>query len=367
MSRAISRFASQDNAPSSPSLWPEPVKRQSLAARMIRQYPECGPGILAIIKNGLSTSYAYKMMKPKMILYAALISMQIVAVIMLRTLGFQRSGSLLFEVICYTVTAIPLLVVAVLFMKNGRRFQLRTLIFLVTLSAIFVYASIVPILNIRRERDVGIKLVSLNAEIDREFDWAEYYDNLDLNSAHSGASSTAWIPFWLTPFTRDYLRHPADCEIVQINLYSDEQIEIFSERPERFASLRAVAVALDVSESGLSKLAKSLHEIPTLEAVCLYDVKAPKGFYESLQNVRTIWVWSQGKFRGDTFQLEDMKEIASLQNLETLMIQGYGLTDAQTNALTSDTKLRRLLLRDSFITVSPAEIQRLEQCGITMR
>ena len=96
-------------------------------------------------------------MSPKTSVYAALILFQLVAVVMLRTLGFQQSGSFLFEVVCYTGVALPLIVIAVLFLKNGRQFHLRTLMCLVTLAALFVYASIVPVLNVRHARDVGMK------------------------------------------------------------------------------------------------------------------------------------------------------------------------------------------------------------------
>lgn len=306
-------------------------------------------------------------MNLKTILYTLLISVQLVAVVMLRTLGFQQSGSFIFEVICYIVAAIPIVVIAAIFLKNGRSFHLRTLMCLMTLAAIFVYASVVPIVNTRRGHEVGMKLVSRNAEIERNFDWTKYYDDLGLNSAHSIVPSDGWMPFWLTPFIRDYLRNPADCEIEQLNLYSDEQLAILCERPERFASLRAVAVARGVSESGLGKLAEALPKLPSLEAVCLHDVRTPEGFYKSLTNIRTIWIWSQGKYRGNFIARDDISDIASLPQIETLMIQGYGLSDTETNAVTSETNLRCLLLRDSFITVTPSEIQRLEECGITMR
>ncbi len=39
--------------------WPVFLKRQAFAAEVLRQYPDCCPGILAIIKNDLSTSYLF--------------------------------------------------------------------------------------------------------------------------------------------------------------------------------------------------------------------------------------------------------------------------------------------------------------------
>lgn len=306
-------------------------------------------------------------LKQKILTYIFLITVQVVAVIMLRTLGFQQSGNILMEIACYALAFSPLLVVAVLLFRKGWQFQLSTLMIAVAMAAIFLYASLVPILKIRDEHNVRLRLVSLGAEVDRGIDWTEYYDDLGLQSTHSVISSSAWAPFWLAPISRHYLRHPADCEITQINLYSDEQINIFCESPQRFASLRVIAVASNVSETGLGKLADALSDIPSLKAVCLHDVETPEGFFKSLKNVRTIHLWAQGSFVGRQIELDDLQDIASLPNLETLMILGYGVSDSETKALVSGTNLNRLILRDSFISVSASEIERLEQIGISMR
>ena len=130
----------------------------------------------------------------------------------------------------------------------------------------------------------------------------------------------------------------------------DEQVQILCDNAGRLKNLQSISIDIGVSHAALGRLADTFNDFPELDAVVLDDVPTPDGWYQSLANVRTLFVWAERNLKGTKLAPESVSSMSSLQNLEVLMIFGYLVDDADAEALASSPSLQRLVLKGTAVT-----------------
>ena len=289
--------------------------------------------------------------RTKTLILAAILVVEASLVVLLRTLGWFGTGNALQLVTCVFVSVLPLLVAVTLLTANRFRFGVRSLIFAITLVGVFLSVSLVPLLDFRSARRASIQLVSANAKLNNRFDWNEFYNAIDLPGVSMMTSSrTIHVPPWLTPFTKNISAILSDDAVHSIWLDSDAQIEILAKNWQRFSSLQSVGIGSGVSDSALELLQNTLPRFEHLHCVHTNDVVAPKDWYRSLTNVRTLWVWGEGLSRGKPFPTEHLIDIASLPHLEVFMVLSYAFNDSDARTLSSSPSIKRIILRGTAVT-----------------
>jgi hypothetical protein len=282
---------------------------------------------------------------------AVFLVVEVALVVLLRTLGWLGTGSALQFVTCVFVSVLPLLIAVAMLTANRLRFGVRSLIVATTLVGVFLSVSLLPLLDFRSARQASIQLVSANAKLNDVFDWNEFYSGIELPGVPMVPNSaTNYIPPWLTPFTKNISAIPADDAVHSIWLGSDAQIAIFAKNWQRFSSLQSVGVGSGVSVSGLERLRNTLPRFEHLDCVHTNDVYAPKNWYRSLTNVRTLWVWGEGSSRGNPFPTDHLIDIASLPNLEVFMVLGYAFDDSNARIVSGSRSIKRVILRGTAVT-----------------
>ena len=286
------------------------------------------------------------------VIFAVTLILEGVLIISLRTLGWFGTGNAIQLVACIFIAALPLLIAVAMLAKNRFRFGLRTLLVAVTLVAVFLFASAMPILDYRSARRASMQLVSENATLNTGVgSWDEFFAGIGLPPPPILASpETTNVPPWLTPFTKQISTIPPDARVRDIRLNNDKQIQILVDNWQRFSSLQSIECTSGVTEDGLKLLQNALPRFANLEQIVTNDVVAPKGWYRSLTNIRTLFVWGEGQSRGKPFPSDHLADIASLPNLEAFMVLGYGFNDVDAQILSGSPSIKRVILRGTAVT-----------------
>lgn len=273
-------------------------------------------------------------------------------VVSLRTLGWFGTGSAISLIACIFVTILPLLLAVVLLVRNRLRFGLRSLMGIVALFAVFLFVSAIPLIDYRSARTASSQLVAANATLNADLDgWDDFYTDMGLEPPPDLTPvQAAEVPPWLGPFTERLSAFAADESVRSIWLDSDGQIQILAEHAARFPNLQCISITSGVTEDGLGQLGATLARFTHLYRVDVNNVVVPENWYQSLTNIKTLFVWAEGSLRGTPFPSDDLADIASLPQLEVLMVLGYAFDDSDAGALASSRSIKRVILRGTAVT-----------------
>ena len=248
-------------------------------------------------------------------------------------------------------TLLPLLAVIAILSRRRLRFSLRSLLLATTLVACFLVLSLLPLLQHRAARNVSSRLLAANVTINEGMDWDNFYAQIKLGPTRKPIlADSANVPPWLTSFTVASSATPPDNAVRSIWLQTDQQCRLFADNWDRLPSLQSVGIGNGVSAKGFQLLQQVLPQLTQLDSVFTNDVLAPPNWYESLTNIRTLWVWGEGASRGTPFDKEHLKSIASLSNLEMFMVLGYSFNDDDARTLASSDSIRRVIFRGTAVT-----------------
>ena len=196
-----------------------------------------------------------------------------------------------------------------------------------------------------------MRLLAANATINEGLDWDDFYAQVDLESPSRPAiASTVVVPSWLSSFTNATVQVPPDDAVRSVWINNDDQCRILAENWETLPSLQAVSFARGVSTDGLNMLQDVLPQVAQLDIVHTNDVAVPPGWYGSLTNIRTLWVWGEGASRGTQFDPQHLKDIVGLPKLELFMVLGYAFDDDDAHELATSNSIKRVILRGTVVT-----------------
>ncbi len=286
------------------------------------------------------------------LILASLLFVELALVASLRTFGWYGTGNVIRLIACICVTLIPLLLAAVLLVGNRLRFGLQSLMGIVALFAVFLAVSAMPLIDYRSARTASSQLVAANATLNADLDgWDDFHNGMGLEVPPDLTPvQPAEVPPWLSPFTERLSAIPADESVRSIWFDSDGQIQILVNHATRLPNLQRISITSGVTEDGLTHLQAILPRFTHLQHITLNNVVVPENWYQSLTRITTLFVWAEGSLRGTAFPPDGLVDIASLPQLEVLMVMGYDLDDSDADTLASSPSIKRVILRGTAVT-----------------
>ncbi len=188
----------------------------------------------------------------------------------------------------------------------------------------------------------------------------DYYNKIGIETDITPSASlqaNAELPSWMLPLAGKLLGPPTDTAIREIWLDRDTEIGELCRRCRRFPNLERVSLyGPGVSPAGMEQLAAHTDNFPNLESIHLGNLAFPIGWLPSLNRIRTLFLWAEtptaAQFRLSPKQLA---EVASMPQLEVLMILGYGLKDTDMDHLSEGKNLKYVTLWHTGVTASGEE------------
>jgi hypothetical protein len=290
----------------------------------------------------------------------ALLVLEIALVVSLRSAGWDSTTASIRWGASFFAATIPLLLAAIILFRNGHRFQLRSLMIAVFFVALFLFVTVMPILDASRARRGSRSLALAGAELQTESMLYDYYNYIGVETDIKPSASlqaNAELPSWMLPLAGKLLGPPTDAAIREIWLDRDTEISELCRLCRRFPNLERFSLyGPGVTPAGMEQLAANTDNFPKLESIHLRNVALPIGWLPSLNRIRTLFLWAEGPTAAQ-FQLspKQLAEVASMPHLEVLMIQGYGLKDADMDYLSEGKNLTCVTLWHTGVTATGEE------------
>jgi hypothetical protein len=272
----------------------------------------------------------------------------------LQTLGWDLTWYLIDFLARLSIAGLPVLIGLAILIRTRLRFSLRTLFAILLLAALFVAMNLMPLVRFRNERYANAKMHASNPQFKyhNQRQWDLIYQWMKADALPEVPTPPPTIlPRHLRLFAlpRDKLI-PRDCDLASLWLNSDEQCRVLAENWARFSNLRVVTITRTISEEGFELLRETLPKIESLDIVVTNDVDIPKGWYQSLGNIRILYAWGEVASRGTQFDKEHLKDIAKLPKLQLLMVLGFAFDDSDAEALVSSESIQHVILSGTAVT-----------------
>jgi len=275
-----------------------------------------------------------------------LLGAEVALALSLRELGWFETGHVIRWGACGLAALLPLVVAAILMLRNRLRFSLRSLLMAMALVAVFLFISVLPLIEAFDARKGSQRLQADGVQFSTE-SMDEYYRQIghDPRPTPPTPPVNRQLAAWLRPLAGDVLTLPTDEEIKSVWLDADGQVLRLCAMPSRFCNLEQIGVGPNVSSAGLQVLGGALPKFPRLTALDLGNVPIPKDWLKSLRNVKTLFLGVGGPLKGRLLDPQHLKDLGELPNLEVLMIAGYLVRSADMQALAGSESLRFIHLK----------------------
>ena len=268
---------------------------------------------------------------------------------------------------CLLAALLPLVVAAGMLI-NKRRFSLQSLFAVVALVAVFLGVSALPLYEFHHARRLAKQLVSANATLHTDSSLDDFYSQIRYVPRPAPSIRTVGydLPPWLKPFAGNSSAIPPDETVQEIWLDSDDQDLDALQCASLLRNLTCISVAPGVTAAGMEELRTTLPKFPRLTHIHVSSVKIPKNWLPSLVNIRSLWIWGEGSFAGSRLTDNQLSDLASLPNLQVLMVYGLAISDSDVKILARCKGLRHIYLRHTAVTQSGEETLEaaLPQCVV---
>jgi len=296
------------------------------------------------------------MNKPFLFGSLTVLFLELLLVVSFRTLGWVETGSTGLWIASLVAAAIPLVVAGGLFIKGGRRFSLRALLIVIALASLFLFATVLPILEANRERSASRRLLAAGAEIETGLYFERFYEKLKFNPHRDRLSVETRrreLPPWLVPVAGKVLDIPEDAAIRSVSLTSDVHVHTLCESPSKLPNLNCISIGTGVSRGGMDVLRNALPKFKNVIELYVCDIDLSPDWLGSIATIESFWIVSER--RPLTLSTEQLNAIAGLPNLKLLFINGYPVTDSDAAAFERTKTLRHIFFRRSAVTVAGKE------------
>jgi hypothetical protein len=275
-----------------------------------------------------------------------LLGAEVALALSLRELGWFETGHVIRWAACGLAALLPLVVAAILMLRNRLRFSLRSLLMATALVSVFLFISVLPLIEAFDARKGSQRLQIEGVQLSTE-SMDDYYRQLGYDPRPAPPKPPVNRPLaaWLRPLAGDVLALPTDDAIKSVWLETDGQVLRLCAMPSTFCNLEQIGVGPNVSPAGLQVLGGALTKFPQLTALNLGNVSIAKNWLKSLRNAKTLLLVVEGPLEGRLLEPQHLKDLADLPNLEVLMIAGYLVRSADLQALSSSKSLRFILLK----------------------
>lgn len=280
-----------------------------------------------------------------------------------RNLGWFETGGVIRWGACAILALLPLAVAAALLARRRFRFGLRTLLIAMSLLAIFMCVSVLPLYEAIESRRGSRALMACDAGIHLTFANDNYFQAVgyDPRRAAPVYQPESALPVWLRPLAAETLQAPPDNSVRGIWLDNDAQVAGLAEHAARFTRVTYIGLGKGVGLRGKQTLANAMSKLPHVDQLYV-ESPVPAGWLRSgeFDRLRSLRIY--GKPRSpDLLSDELLREIAVLPDLRHLSLWWIKTSDADLQLLAKSTSLRLIELRISGVT-SPG----FEQLGRAM-
>ncbi len=262
---------------------------------------------------------------------------------MIRSLGWLDTLGSLRWAASVAFFATPLVIIGFLLGLRSRRFSLRTLLIATAFAAVFIALFMFPYATAKSSRGVTQVLRANGIDVSLESSLDNYYESLGVEIDGPKSLPHHVTPFWIAPLMGDLPVVHAE-EILELGLWSDEQVSIALTLHDKLPNLRRIRVygrravagggtVECVTSDGLANLAKHL---PQIEALAIVNVEMPGTLCYSFGQVRTLTVLA------DDLNETQLADIATTPGMEFIRISGCNINDEGATILAKAAQLRVL-------------------------
>jgi hypothetical protein len=269
-----------------------------------------------------------------------------------RALGWFETGSAIRWGACALLALLPLALAAGLLARRRFRFGMRTLLIAMSLLAIFMCVSVLPLYEATEARRGSRSLEAYGAQINLTSSNDEYFNQVgyDPRRATPVYHPEPALPIWLRPLAAETLEVAPDDSVREIRLDNDAQVTALAEHAARFTGLMCIGLNNGVGLHGKQTLMNAMPKLPTVDQLCVVG-PVPTGWLRSgeFDRLRSLQIYGTPR-SPDVISAELLKEIAELPDLRHLSIWWFETNDADLQLLAKSTHLRLIVLRTSGAT-----------------
>ena len=276
-------------------------------------------------------------------------------------LGWNETNALLYWLQAVAIASIPLAIGGICIWRGGRRFSLRSMLICVAGVACFIGIALLPLLEARQSRQAPAMLIASGARLETSTFTDRKFGTTGLSDAHLTDGEKA-LPKWLRPLAGKLLETPMDGQVQEVEIYSDEQLNLLLSNKEKMRSLKTVIICgpmkriLGVQPANISTFCKSLSDFPALKTVCFQNAHIPENCESDFDQLRYLHIHAiipakpgDPSYRRIALQME---AIGNLDSLEYLTIANHNVTDDDLSSLNPAQSLKELTLLNSSVTES---------------
>jgi hypothetical protein len=269
-----------------------------------------------------------------------------------RALGWFETGGVIRWGACALLALAPLVVAAALLARRRFRFGMRTLLIAMSLLAIFMWASVLPLYEAIEARRGSRTLMASDAGIHLTFANDNYfkavgYDPRRIAPVYQPESA---LLVWLRPLAAETLRAPLDNSVRGIWLDNDAQVAALAEHAPRFTSVTYIGLGKGVGLRGKQMFAYAMSKLQNVDQL---DVDGPiseewlrTGVFNRLRSLKINGVPRSH----DAISKQILASIAELPDLRYLSLWWVETSDEDLQQLAKSTSLRLIELRVSGAT-----------------
>jgi len=263
-----------------------------------------------------------------------------------RTLGWFETGGVIRWGACAILALLPLAVAAVLLARRRFRFGLRTLLIAMSLLAIFMCVSVLPLYEAIEARRGSQALEACGAQMDLASNNDEYFKQMgyDPRRAAPVYRPESTLPVWLRPLAAETLQTPSDNSVRGIGLDNDAQVAVLAEHAARFTCVTSIGLGRGVGLRDKYALAGVMSKLPGVDQLYV-NSPVPVEWLRSgeFDRLRSLTICGTPR-SPDLISDELLKDIAELPDLRYLSLRWVEISDADLQLLAKSASLRLIVL-----------------------
>jgi hypothetical protein len=270
--------------------------------------------------------------------------------VLLYGLGWYETGGLLRWLACLLLALLPALAAVVMLSRKRFRFSLKTLLVATALVALFMLASVRPLIEARQSRKASRQLAAAGAWLnDPRRNDDDYFQRIGYDPQCSPLPDPIdeKTPVWLRPLLSDVLAVPRDDQVLTLEIKNSVEAEILSANASRLPRLEVLSIGGPINSEAMERLRTALPRFQSLRIVWIGDLVIPDDWLIELKTTKALFLLDDGsKQRLSAAQLH---EIAGLPNLGVLHVHQLRIRDAELQEL-SGSKARFIFLKRTGVS-----------------
>lgn len=270
----------------------------------------------------------------------------------LRALGWFETGGVIRWGACALLAIAPLVVAAALLARRRFRFGMRTLLIAMSLLAVFMWASVLPLYEAIEARRGSQALQACRAGISLAPGNDDYfklvgYDPRRMAPAYHPEPA---LPAWLRPLAAETLQVPPDNSVCEVWFDNDAQVAAFAEHAVRFTRLTCLGMRKGVGPHGRQMLSSVMNNLPHVDQLYFEGPVSEEWLRTGdFNRLRSLSIRGVPRSH-DAISKQILASIAELPDLRYLSLWWVETSDEDLQQLAKSTSLRLIELRVSGAT-----------------